>query len=173
MFTKILVALNFSTSPDDDLVKINQRLFDESLILAQANHADLLLFRALPLFVDGYADSFLPNVLAAGYPFLDYEGFQGFIQRWLENEQISSDELQKLVDKSIQAGVKAEFVQKMGAAGKTICEEAREAQVDLIVMGRHGRKGLDEMILGSVSNYAIHHAHCSVLILQNDANRSS
>ncbi len=37
---------------------------------------------------------------------------------------------------------------------------------DLIVVGRRGRSGLSELILGSASNYVLHHAPCSVLTLQ-------
>lgn len=33
-------------------------------------------------------------------------------------------------------------------------------------MGRRGHKGLSEILLGSVSNYVVHHAPCSVLVLQ-------
>ncbi len=43
---------------------------------------------------------------------------------------------------------------------------ARNCGADVIVMGRRGHSGLSELILGSVSNYVLHHAPCSVLIVQ-------
>ncbi|MGF1673753.1 MAG: universal stress protein, partial [Rivularia sp. (in: cyanobacteria)] len=50
--------------------------------------------------------------------------------------------------------------------GYMICNVARSREVDLIVVGRHGRTGLSEFFLGSVSNYVLHHAPCSVLTIQ-------
>ena len=46
-----------------------------------------------------------------------------------------------------------------------ICDIASAWNADLIVMGRHGRLGLEELLMGSVSNYVTHHAHCAVLVL--------
>jgi nucleotide-binding universal stress UspA family protein len=64
-------------------------------------------------------------------------------------------------------GVKGEYRQIYGHAAKTICKVAREENIDLIVIGRRGRSGLGELFLGSVSNYVLHHAPCSVLIVQH------
>ena len=36
---------------------------------------------------------------------------------------------------------------------------------DLIAIGSHGRRGLNELVLGSVSNYVLHHVSCSVLLI--------
>ncbi|MFM7578374.1 MAG: universal stress protein, partial [Microcystaceae cyanobacterium] len=36
---------------------------------------------------------------------------------------------------------------------------------DVIVVGHRGRWGLSEILLGSVSNYVFHHAHCPVLVV--------
>ncbi|NEP40617.1 MAG: universal stress protein, partial [Okeania sp. SIO2H7] len=36
-----------------------------------------------------------------------------------------------------------------------------------IVMGRRGHSVFSELLLGSVSNYVIHRAHCSVHIVQD------
>lgn len=47
-----------------------------------------------------------------------------------------------------------------------ICELARNWNADLIILGRRGRTGLSELLLGSVSNYVLHHAPCSVLTVQ-------
>lgn len=55
-----------------------------------------------------------------------------------------------------------------GAPGYQICTLANEWQIDLIVMGRKGHSGLAELFIGSVSNYVLHHAHCSVLVVQDN-----
>jgi nucleotide-binding universal stress UspA family protein len=47
-----------------------------------------------------------------------------------------------------------------------ICQVAKDWGAELIMVGRRGNSGLSELILGSVSNYVVHHAHCSVLIVQ-------
>jgi nucleotide-binding universal stress UspA family protein len=49
---------------------------------------------------------------------------------------------------------------------------ARTWNADLIVIGRRGLRGLAEMFLGSVSNHVIHHAHCSVLVVQGIATQA-
>lgn len=42
---------------------------------------------------------------------------------------------------------------------------AEENQVDLIVLGSHGRRGL-ALLLGSTANSVLHHAHCDVLAVR-------
>ena len=46
-----------------------------------------------------------------------------------------------------------------------ITDLAKSWDADLIVIGSHGRKGIGELILGSVSNYVSHHVPCSVLLV--------
>jgi nucleotide-binding universal stress UspA family protein len=50
-----------------------------------------------------------------------------------------------------------------GEAGAEIRRLARESQVDLIVMGTHGRTGLDRWIVGSVAEEVLRKAPCPVL----------
>ena len=49
---------------------------------------------------------------------------------------------------------------------KFIVEEAEKKGVDMIVMGRHGRKGLKRLLMGSVTSRVIGHAPCSVLVVK-------
>ena len=44
---------------------------------------------------------------------------------------------------------------------------ANSWQADMIIVGNRGRSGLSEFFLGSVSNYVMHHAPCSVLVVHN------
>ena len=54
-------------------------------------------------------------------------------------------------------------------AGKTadaILRTAHDEDVDLIVMGTHGRTGLSHTLLGSVAEAVMHHAECPVLMVR-------
>ncbi|AFM39723.1 universal stress protein UspA-like protein [Desulfosporosinus acidiphilus SJ4] len=48
--------------------------------------------------------------------------------------------------------------------GEVIIQEAESENIDLIVMGSHGYGAFTGTLLGSVSQYVIHKAKCSVLI---------
>ena len=47
-----------------------------------------------------------------------------------------------------------------------ICEVAKGHAVDLIVMGTHGRTGIDHVLLGSVAERVVRHAPCPVLTVR-------
>ena len=50
-----------------------------------------------------------------------------------------------------------------GPAGEAIIEHARDAE--LIVVGSRGLGAFSGMVLGSVSQYVLHHARCPVLVI--------
>ena len=49
---------------------------------------------------------------------------------------------------------------------KSILEAAQAAHADLIVMGSHGRKGLEKLVLGSVAAQVLSHTHLPVMIVR-------
>jgi nucleotide-binding universal stress UspA family protein len=49
---------------------------------------------------------------------------------------------------------------------KEIVSFAKSHKIDLIIMGSHGRRGLDKFLLGSVTNGVSQRAHCPVLIVR-------
>jgi nucleotide-binding universal stress UspA family protein len=49
-----------------------------------------------------------------------------------------------------------------------ILDVASEWHADLIVLGSHGRKGLQRFMLGSVAESVARGAYCSVLIVRSD-----
>jgi nucleotide-binding universal stress UspA family protein len=65
-----------------------------------------------------------------------------------------------------QEGVTAEGLIIEGRPYEVIVESAREKGVDLIVMGSHGRTGLERLLMGSVTERVVGHADCSVLIVK-------
>ena len=53
--------------------------------------------------------------------------------------------------------------------GEAIIEAANAEDVDLIVVGGRGHSVLRRTILGSVSDYVIHHSHKPVIVCKMDA----
>jgi nucleotide-binding universal stress UspA family protein len=53
-----------------------------------------------------------------------------------------------------------------GDPKSTILDTARDWGADLIVLGSHGRKGLEHFLMGSVSEAVARHAGCSVEIVR-------
>jgi nucleotide-binding universal stress UspA family protein len=148
MFGKILVGLH---RYDDT----SEHIFQEALELAKATKASLKLLHVLS--VD---EKESPNILTLINTLENKK-------RWEEFEKPGLDLLKSLTDKAIAAGVPTEYYQGLGRPGHIICETARVWEAGLIVIGRRGLSGISELILGSVSSYVTHHAHCSVLIIQN------
>ena len=48
-----------------------------------------------------------------------------------------------------------------------ILETASSVEADLIVMGSHGRRGLEKLVLGSVAAQVLAHAHLPILIVRD------
>ena len=62
--------------------------------------------------------------------------------------------------------VKAQGHVLIGYAAEEILAKAKEEDVDLIVMGTHGRKGLDRMLFGSVAESVVKNATQPVLTIR-------
>jgi len=55
--------------------------------------------------------------------------------------------------------------ESVGDPSRTICQFAKSLPADLIVIGRHGEKGVVEhMLMGSTTERVASHAPCSVLV---------
>mgnify|MGYP002260101529 FL=1 len=57
------------------------------------------------------------------------------------------------------------FLNENRKAGEGICEAAEKNKVDLIVMGTRGLDKVRRTVLGSVSDYVLHHSHAPVLVV--------
>jgi universal stress protein A len=83
------------------------------------------------------------------------------------------DEVRRSVEREVSqfvkrvplpAGAVVRVVQ--GQAQEAILALAAEPEVDLVVMGTHGRSGLARMLVGSVTEAVVRHAPCPVLTLR-------
>jgi nucleotide-binding universal stress UspA family protein len=83
-------------------------------------------------------------------------------------------QVMQLIDKIVRimdgqlAGRLVEGCIEQGDPKSTILDFAREWPADLIVMGSHGRKGLNRWVFGSFSQSVAASAPCSVIILRAD-----
>ncbi len=53
-----------------------------------------------------------------------------------------------------------------GDPREVITDKAQELKTELIVMGTHGRRGLNRALVGSVAEGVVRTAHCSVLVVR-------
>ncbi len=66
------------------------------------------------------------------------------------------------------SGVTCEGEIRHGVPYEEIVNYAKEIDADLIVMATHGHTGLSHILLGSVAEKVIRHAHCPVLTTRID-----
>jgi nucleotide-binding universal stress UspA family protein len=62
-------------------------------------------------------------------------------------------------------GLAAEHLVRTGDAGNEIVEAAEEWHADLVFVGSRGLTGLKRLIMGSVAQYVVGHACCSVEVV--------
>jgi nucleotide-binding universal stress UspA family protein len=158
MFNKILVAIDRSD--------ISKHVFNEAVCLAKATGASLLLLHVLSAEEVGSPNVPMVPVLEY-YPGESPSVLEMYREQWQAFEEKGLELLRSHTNEAMVTGVRTEFTQVSGSPSHVICDLADTWGADLIVMGRRGRSGLRELILGSVSNYVVHHASCSVLIVQS------
>ncbi len=154
MFKRILVALDRASAP---------ALFPQAIDLAQTHQATLMLLHVFSVFEEGLGVSSFYSGLDTLYPTLHGPMMQTYTHEWERAEIADQNWLKSLCEMAQTAGVEAEYRQNIGDPGAMICRIASTWDADLILVGRRGRSGLSEMLLGSVSNYVLHHAPCAVL----------
>ncbi|XP_069138322.1 universal stress protein YxiE-like [Argopecten irradians] len=76
--------------------------------------------------------------------------------------------LSKLAEEASKHGVKAETLRVVGEPGEAIVKASKENQADLIVTGCRGLGQIRRTMMGSVSDYIIHHSHTPVLVCRHD-----
>lgn len=77
----------------------------------------------------------------------------------------SREQLLQLIVPDAGINIERRFVE--GDPATAILEQAEAGQVDLIVMGTHGRTGLGRLFMGSVAEEVARRAPCPVLTMTN------
>ncbi|RMG02523.1 MAG: universal stress protein [Nitrospirae bacterium] len=81
-------------------------------------------------------------------------------------EEEAKNQIQKAYLEETRGFDNLEYVVKKGIPYEEIINFASEEGVDLIVIGTHGRKGLEKLFFGSTAEKVIKHATCPVLTVR-------
>ncbi len=82
----------------------------------------------------------------------------------------AEDAIESVRELAANAGLDVESAVIDGAPSKQIVTYAEETDCDLIVMGTHGRGGIDRLLLGSVTEKVVRSANVPVLTVRVDDN---
>lgn len=135
----------------NDFAETSEEVFDYALSLARKYGAKLLIVHVInePVDLRGF---YVPHI-----------SFEN-----LEKEIVEGAE--KMMDKFCRTKVKDfadyETMILTGIPYEEIIKKAEEGQASLIVMGTHGRRGLDHMLFGSTAERVVRGAGCPVLTVR-------
>src|SRR6202047_2562038 len=100
------------------------------------------------------------------YPYADYAASLGDYERFGQAlREGGSERLQEFVKNHTHDKIQPELVVQEGVAADSILSFAQAQKTDVIVMGTHGRRGFDRLMLGSVTDRVMRRALCPVLAI--------
>ncbi|MGH7751972.1 MAG: universal stress protein [Gemmatimonadales bacterium] len=144
MFYRIVVPTDFSTCSEE--------AWRVARSVAATSRGELVLTHVLteaPL----YRESVMTQVRPV------YEG----ARKWAEGA------LEDWVAKARAEGLNARATLRTGVAYQQVVALATDERADLIVIGTHGRGGIDRALLGSVADRVVRLAPCPVLTVREPA----
>ena len=84
-----------------------------------------------------------------------------------EQRLIAQRELDKIVQRLRDSGLKAKSLLKVGSPFLEILHAAQTENADLVVLGTHGRSGLAHVLMGSVAERVVQKCHAPVLTVRH------
>ena len=122
--------------------------------LARRFGAELVLFHAYP--VPGYT---FPDGSVVASPKMLQEladGAERHLEAWRRDAEVAG-------------AARVEAAKVAGEPAAEIVSFAREQGVDLLVLGTHGRTGLEHALMGSIAERVVRRARCPVLTVRPPA----
>lgn len=122
--------------------------------MEQYPDAGIVALTAIDPVAAGYASS--PGPDAGGYP-----------GQWIEQAHDRADWiLDEAVERAADEGREIETVRVTDRPARAIVDYAEEEEMDHIVLGSHGRKGVTRVLLGSVAENVVRRAPCPVTVVR-------
>ena len=148
---KVLIALDYNPTA--------QKVAEEGFSMAKALKAEVILLHVItdPVFYSSAEYS----------PIMGYTGNMGIVQQQADSveglvkaSQLFLDTTKfHLGDDTIQTKIKE------GEFAEVILQTAKEVRADIIVMGSHSRRWLENILMGSVSEYVLRHTPIPLFII--------
>lgn len=139
---KILVATDRSPSSD--------KAIQEAITLAKGCSSMLYVLSTLELNPAQHATTGLGTFLKEETEVLQY--------------------LNSIKEKAVREGITCETIFQSGIEpSQAIMDEAIKRDIDMIVIGRRGRKGLLNVLMGEVATKVVAHAPCKILVVPREA----
>jgi nucleotide-binding universal stress UspA family protein len=127
-----------------DLSDVSRRALEYAKTLAKPGNSELLLAHVSP------GANLITSPEAA----------------WIDAAEIEGLEEQELEQRGAtlrSEGYRARTISLVGPLCDQLLSAIKENQVDMIVLGTHGRKGVERLLLGSDAEAMLRHAHCPVI----------
>ena len=141
MFKKILFCTDFSES--------SHWTFTYALNLAKTYKAKLFILHVTPEPVDFYRPS---------------EQIEDVVRTY--HKKVVDEEVQKHYLSKMEGFKNYRLLLKEGIVYDEIIKTAKEESADVIVMGSHGRTGLDQLLLGSIAEKVVRKSPVPVLTVR-------
>jgi nucleotide-binding universal stress UspA family protein len=153
---KVLIALDYNPTA--------QKVAEVGFSLAKSMNAEITLLHVITDLVFYSTSGYSPIMGFNG--FIDVSPTQLDSVDGLKNASLQylDKSRQHLGDKSIQTFVKE------GDFAESILETAKEMKADVIVIGSHSRKWLENIVMGSVTEKVLHHTSIPLLIVPTRKN---
>jgi nucleotide-binding universal stress UspA family protein len=85
---------------------------------------------------------------------------------WQEQQKDAEALVNRVTDQLRRKGLAVRGLVTQGEPRSEIVDVAAKWKADLIILGSHGRTGLERFAMGSVSETVVHHAPCSVMVVR-------
>jgi nucleotide-binding universal stress UspA family protein len=157
MYKKILVCLDGSELAEQILPYAEE----------QALH-----FNSKLVLIRVYSEPGFIGLAVPGFPGIPIET-QNMGKQIQKEEQEAVKYLKTIADNLLKhRGLTAECVTMLGSAGESIVKYATENKVELLAIATHGRSGPGRIVMGSVADYVLHHAHLPILLIRPEIKKT-
>jgi nucleotide-binding universal stress UspA family protein len=148
MYTRILVAVDGSHT--------SRRAFEAALALAKAHGAQLRPFYVVentPIYFEapGYDPSVLRNRLIE------------------EGKELGAECATAMAEQGVKGELVVGEASSLDDVSTAVLKAGAQFNADLLVMGTHGRRGVQRLILGSVAERCVREASLPVLLIPSAA----